>query len=113
MQEELTKLRREVLRRQTSSFRSRSPPMPDSWDGRRQRDEEQRWQGHAQHLQQEVARLRQERDAARQQNEAGRAATSARGPGGEPLTAASAPLLTTFIPRMPCGHVLSLIAKTC
>jgi len=77
MQDELSKLRREMLRRQTYSFRdSRSPvsvsdtatqnSLQQSADRHRQ-NELERMVNEMQHLQQEVARLRQERDAARMQ----------------------------------------------
>ena len=77
MQDELSKLRREMLRIQTHSFRdSRSPvsvAVSDTQNSlqqsgyRARQNEHERVVSEMQHLQQEVARLRQERDAARMQ----------------------------------------------
>ena len=77
MQDEVSKLRRAMLRRQTHSFRdSRSPvSVTDSATQnslqqsahRSRQNELERVVSEMQHLQQEVARLRQERDAARMQ----------------------------------------------
>ena len=67
MQDEVSKLRREVFRNQ-SRRDSRSPAQADDGDNQSSRQDEQLRQGEEmQHLQQEVARLRQERDAARMQ----------------------------------------------
>ena len=73
MQEEIAKLRREMLRRQTSSFKdTRSPLLPsDSLTAWQEHNHLQRHEDQVQHLQQEVARLRQERDVARMQSKEG------------------------------------------
>ena len=78
MQDELTKLRREMLRRQTSSFRDTRSPMQaadrnsqyafDKSATRDRQEQDGRQLKEMQHWQQEVARLRQERDAARMQS---------------------------------------------
>ena len=77
MQDELSKLRREMLRRQTYSFRDSGSPVSVSDSAtqnsfqqsayRHRQNELERVVSEMQHLQQEVARLRQERDAARMQ----------------------------------------------
>lgn len=77
MQDELSKLRREMLMRQTRSFRDSRSPAPGSDNGahssgpqsayRSRQPDQDRLSNEVQHLQQEVARLRQERDAARMQ----------------------------------------------
>ena len=77
MQDELSKLRREMLMRQTRSFRDSRSPAPESDNDphssvqqsayRSRQHEQDRLLQEMQHLQQEVARLRQERDAARVQ----------------------------------------------
>ncbi|KAA6427669.1 MAG: coiled-coil domain-containing 78 [Trebouxia sp. A1-2] len=77
MQDELSKLRREMLRRQTYSFRDSRSPISVSDTAtqnslqqsayRARQNEHERVVSEMQHLQQEVARLRQERDAARMQ----------------------------------------------
>lgn len=78
MQDELSKLRREMLMRQTRSFRDTRSPAPGSDNGahssiqqsayRSRQQDQDRLSNEVQHLQQEVARLRQERDAARMQS---------------------------------------------
>ncbi|DBA70525.1 TPA: hypothetical protein ACH3X2_011924 [Trebouxia sp. C0005] len=77
MQDELSKLRREMLRRQTYSFRDSRSPISVSDTAtqnslqqsayRARQNEHERVVSEMQHLQQGVARLRQERDAARMQ----------------------------------------------
>jgi len=94
MQDELSKLRREKLRRQTYSFRDSRSPVSASDTAtqnslqqsayRHRQNEHERVVSEMQHLQQEVARLRQERDAARMQrgDTAAKQALNKR-PGGE------------------------------